>query len=139
MPIPGILERANRFLEFEVRRQKSLGQVFRMNAPAFLAVTYSRDKSEIDYLARFLLDSKIIRHSSQGDAEITPKGYMRYEELHARQAASTQGFVAMWFNDGKMGDAYEKGFKVGISEAGYKPLRIDEKEHSNKIDDEIIA
>ncbi|HZU50969.1 MAG TPA: hypothetical protein VE968_03750 [Sphingomicrobium sp.] len=32
-----------------------------------------------------------------------------------------------------------KGIEPAIREAGYEPLRIDRKEHLNKIDDEIIA
>lgn len=44
----------------------------------------------------------------------------------------------MWFDD-SMNDAYEKGIKPGIEAVGYKAFRIDSKEHSNKIDDEIIA
>jgi len=140
MPIPRIIEQANRLLEFEVRRHKSLGQSFNMNDPAFLAVTCSKNEHEIEYVWSFLRNSVFIMdsHYEEYQAEITLKGYLRYDELHARQPASTQGFVTMWFDD-SMEDAYDKGFKVGISEAGYKPIRIDQKEHSNKIDDEIIA
>ena len=38
-----------------------------------------------------------------------------------------------------MDEAWEKGFEPGIRDAGYKPMRIDYKEHNNKIDDQIIA
>ena len=51
---------------------------------------------------------------------------------------SSQAFVAMWF-DPRMNDAYEQGIKLGIKDAGYKPLRIDREPDVNKIDDEIIA
>ena len=63
-----------------------------------------------------------------------------YSELTRLSAAvdSSQAFVAMWFND-SMVEAYEKGIELGIKDAKYKPLRIDRKEHINKIDDEIIA
>jgi hypothetical protein len=44
----------------------------------------------------------------------------------------------MWFNPSTE-DTYAQGIAPGIEDAGYKPLRIDNKEHSNKIDDEIIA
>ena len=33
----------------------------------------------------------------------------------------------------------EIGLHVGIENAGYKPLRIDRKDHNNRIDDEIVA
>lgn len=38
-----------------------------------------------------------------------------------------------------MTKAYEDGIRPAIEEAGYVALRIDQKEHINKIDDEIIA
>ena len=44
----------------------------------------------------------------------------------------------MWF-DVTTGDAWADGLKKGIADAGYEPLRIDAKEHVNKICDEIIA
>ena len=44
----------------------------------------------------------------------------------------------MWFADG-MVEAYGKGIEPGIREAGFNPLRIDQKDHANRIEDEIIA
>ena len=44
----------------------------------------------------------------------------------------------MWFHE-SMTQAYEDGIGPAVEEAGYSPLRIDQKEHINKIDDEIIA
>jgi nucleoside 2-deoxyribosyltransferase len=38
-----------------------------------------------------------------------------------------------------MSDAYARGFKRAIIDSGYAAMRIDSKEHINKIDDEIIA
>jgi len=52
--------------------------------------------------------------------------------------ASKTAFVAMWFGS-KVTEAYEKGIKPAIEEAGYESVRIDEEEHINKIDDKIIA
>ena len=69
---------------------------------------------------------------------LTAKGYERLEEVERRLVPSVQAFVAMWFSD-EMNDAYQHGIEPAIREAGYEPLRIDRKEHVNKIDDEIIA
>ena len=68
---------------------------------------------------------------------VTVEGYRRIEEQRSN-IDSTQAFVAMWFNE-CMDEAFEQGIKPAIEEAGYKPLRIDLKEHINKIDDEIIV
>src|SRR5690606_9953583 len=69
---------------------------------------------------------------------LRPPGYTRLAELDGTSTASQQAFVAMWFDD-SMKDAYEKGIAPAIRDAGYEPLRIDQKDHNNKIDDEIIA
>lgn len=47
-------------------------------------------------------------------------------------------FVAMWFSD-ETRTAYENGIEPAIFDAGFKPIRIDRKEHNNEIPDEIIA
>ena len=71
--------------------------------------------------------------------KLTVGGYIHLEELDSKVVVvSSQAFVAMWF-DKSMDGAFEKGIHPAIKDAGYNPFRIDKKEHSNKIDDEIIA
>ena len=67
----------------------------------------------------------------------TVDGYSRIAEQQANVDTS-QAFVAMWFDD-SMKEAFENGMEPAIKEAGYNTLRIDRKDHINKIDDEIIA
>ena len=38
-----------------------------------------------------------------------------------------------------MNEAFKQGMELAVSQAGYRPMRIDRKEHINKIDDEIVA
>ena len=38
-----------------------------------------------------------------------------------------------------LNEAFEHGIEPAIKDTGFNPLRIDRKEHINKIDDEIIA
>ena len=44
----------------------------------------------------------------------------------------------MWFDDETTG-AWRDAISPAIEDAGYKPLRIDLREHGNHIDDEIVA
>jgi len=69
---------------------------------------------------------------------LTTKGYEFLESLKHYKAKSSQGFVAMWFNE-NMDKVYDSGLRPAIQDAGYDAMRIDKKEHINKIDDEIIA
>ena len=69
---------------------------------------------------------------------LRPLGYARLAELDSMNSDSKQAFVAMWFDD-TMKDAYDQGISPAIEDAGYRAVRIDQKDHNNKIDDEIIA
>ena len=44
----------------------------------------------------------------------------------------------MWFHNDML-DLWENGFQPAIREAGYEPIRVDQQEHLNKIDDQIIS
>jgi hypothetical protein len=69
---------------------------------------------------------------------LSAPGWLKVEELLTRLPDTTQAFVAMWFNDATLA-AYVDGIEPAIIDSGYRSVRIDKKEHSNKIDDEIIA
>lgn len=81
-------------------------------------------------------DGLLRRHG--GHAYLTSQGWSYVEKLGQVGADTLQVFVAMWFSP-EMQAAYDKGISLAIRDAGYLPLRIDAKEHNNKIDDEIIA
>jgi hypothetical protein len=70
--------------------------------------------------------------------KIAPLGLQKLDSLRLDAAQSKTAFVAMWFGH-QMNHAYIEGIGPAIKDAGYKPLRIDQKDHNNKIDDEIIA
>ena len=73
-----------------------------------------------------------------GECLLTVEGYERLEAIEIPYQDSTKVFVAMWF-DPSMDEVWDKSIWSAITEAGYEPVRIDQKEHLNKIDDEIIA
>lgn len=137
-PLPPVAERAFALLKEAEKDLTALGQTFNINEPRFLAASYSTDVNDVAFLVRALKDQGMMDFRTMGGAcEILPRGYMKLDELRGTQAASAQGFVAMWF-DAALNDAYEKGFQPGVLRAGYDPLRIDRVEHVNRIDDEII-
>ncbi len=117
-------------------------------ANELLAWTASRQISEVVTLAEYCSEEGWIEHratqrtGSSGNTihelMLRPPGYARLAELDGIISGSKQAFVAMWFDE-SMKAVYEKGIEPAIREVGYEPLRIDRKEHINKIDDEIIA
>jgi hypothetical protein len=108
----------------------------------FFAETESSNLQETSSLLTMLRDMGHIdgAFSSAGIAHVRPtaSGWHELDRLNRRQIDSSQAFVAMWFNEAT-NDAYVKGIVPALIDAGYKPVRIDKKEHLNKVDDEIIA
>jgi hypothetical protein len=86
-----------------------------------------------------LIDAAVLKSDqTDGLLRLGPRGYARMEELRSVAANTDQGFVAMWFGEA-VSDAYTKGIEPALADAGYRAMRIDRKEHNNKIDDEILA
>lgn len=94
--------------------------------------------AEFEGFQRVLIDGEILALDEGHRTILGMAGYEKLERLRQGGGDSRQGFVAMWFDD-SMQVAYEEGIRPAIIEAGYDVVRIDRKEHNNKIDDEIIA
>jgi hypothetical protein len=154
-------ERADRLLRYLVRLSPYLGaelsfpsslKLYPDSIPKHLTVetgfqthelyawSDSRIYKELEFLLQMLASDDLIALKNAGNPPtiiVRPSGYRRVEEVKLNPS-SDQAFVAMWF-DTQMDNAFEEGFDPGIRAAGYRPLRIDRKEHLNKVDDEIIA
>ena len=68
----------------------------------------------------------------------TWKAYQRLQEMRSSGRNSEIGFVAMWFAP-ELLPVWTKVIKPGVENAGYRPFRVDQVHHNNRIDDEIIA
>jgi len=148
-PRLSVLERRDRLIKFLGQRLESIGQDVEVAGKVTDAM--SRDKAFMKAWTESLDDNEVGFLISSGEQEgllekvrngnglrLTTKGYEFLEHLDGANAAASQAFIAMWF-DKSMKDAYDMGIVPAIQEAGFKPVRIDQKEHINKIDDEIIA
>jgi hypothetical protein len=103
-----------------------------------LAWTGSTDPAEYSFLISQAEKAGLVEGATTDYIRLSLSGYNYIAVQRTKQVDSTQAFIAMWF-DKSMNDIYEGGIEPAILDAGYKPLRIDRKEHSNKVDDEIIA
>jgi len=140
--MPSVTKRIDYLLQFvELETKGAIGMPVEFS-PKMLAATVVANPSQMDYLIKQAADMRWVEITHTGDVpnikEITAKGYQRIENLKSDRVDSDQAFVAMWFDD-TMNEVWENGFEPAIVDAGYKPMRIDRKEHINKIDDEIIA
>lgn len=150
-----VVERANRLLQYIANLSPSLGNVFVFypdtkidttgvnDIHLMLAISESLENKELVYLLRYLKNVELLEGAANStggriDLMVTPKGYTHLDDLQKKSKESAQGFVAMWFH-ASTDLAYREGIELGIKKAGYNPVRIDRKDHNNKIDDEIIA
>ena len=149
-----IYDRADRILIYLARRSQTLGtqlgyrifdgQLDNLDKVYLELLSHSGCMGEQDFL--FLVDylkrRGLIEHSGHNNAEqaciLTVEGYARLAELENAYAVAARAFVAMWFDD-SMSEVWEHGFEPAVNQAGYEAVRIDQTEHVNKIDDEIIA
>ena len=135
-------ERADRLLKAVSRYSPRIGHVVGLEEPSMsmnlLAHSESVDHTELHYLLNYLVSELWIGSDAPGKALITVQGYARLAKLEAGTKPSDQAFVAMWFDE-SMNRAWEEGVRPGVEDAGYKPVRVDQVPHNDRIDDQIIA
>ena len=135
-------ERAERLLRYLVEQSNTLGERLSVSRTPLLAWTESTDIREVIQLEGYLDECGWITGRSMSGpdiltANVTIEGHQRVA-AQAMNTDSAQAFVAIWF-DKSTDFAYSEGVEPAIRDAGYQPLRIDRKEHNNKIEDEIVA
>jgi hypothetical protein len=146
-----------KILQEVARRWPQVGDSFDFNFSepldqSWLAISWSESWAELEYLVITYL------HESEGalagtassvggsgrqipmliGAQITPRGHALLEQLRAGNPESPIGFCAMWFAD-PIKPLWTEAIEPAIRAAGYDPKRIDKHEHTNRIDDEIVA
>jgi hypothetical protein len=154
--MPSVAEKIERILLWLERRCPIPGTPFsfksHFNQPNYMGddllemqgVGWISSAAEADFLLTDYLckEKGFLRPPTQGETLllkcfITPKGWAYLDSLRQTNPQSAIGFIAMWFHDSM--DLAFAAIQRGIGEAGYTPHRIDQKQHNNKIDDEIIA
>lgn len=103
-------------------------------------IGYANDFTEFSYLIRKMKEMGYLYNSGAGgmDAQIDTHGWRRLAELSVTAPKVDQAFVAMKFH-AETDEAWNKGIKPALESTGYKPFRVDQHEHDDKIDDLIIA
>jgi hypothetical protein len=139
-PHPGTQQRVEMYLKRAIRLVgKRLAGRVHINHPALRIASWSFSHKDAHALASHLVKlGAFCRQDGTDNYQLVAQGHILHEQWANRRAATSQAFLAMWF-DPQMTVAYEQGFRIGIEGAGYKALRIDRKDHDRKIDDEIVA
>lgn len=157
-----VIERADWLLRFVEKSTKRFGlkidikagfgefNTIKVNDTYFslLAWTSSIEQDEIDALLNYCSESGFLKLTKQNQKtlggelinytiKLTVEGFKKLQNSN-KISGSDQAFVAMWFDDSIL-EIYSDGIKTAIEECGYRPLRLDQEEYNDKIDDAIIA
>lgn len=138
---PSMATRINNFLRGAVElTEYTIGGEFAVRDPKLRVTSFCLKHQEVWPIARYWEAQGAIdtSRSPAGAAQLTAHGMLAFEERQLAQGQSTQGFVAMWFND-EVQPAFDGGIGPAIRDTGYEPLRVDLVPHEGKIDDRIIA
>ena len=150
-----VSERADRVLEYIAQQSLYVGHrfpfdlfytVYRHPLLAWLESTlpasseYAREQGEeIQFFINYLVTNGWMSGGADGHrCHITVDGFSHLTDLKHKIVPSTRAFVAMWFDE-SMNGAYFEGVKPAIESCGYDPIRVDQIEHTGKIDDRVIA
>lgn len=140
---PSLAEKADLLLLYFAKKYPMPNQELKFQGEGTeLSACYASHREEGTYIfSRYLRDyKKYISHPEHGGQPvvISPAGWDRIYELKQVNSKSKKGFCAMWF-DSSVSSLWTDGISPAISELGYEPVRIDEHQHNNKIDDEILV
>lgn len=137
-------------LKFLRRRTKTFADTVTFT-PNELAVGFCANKNELLYCLRYLADKGLIEEESaprKGDPKqqaaaggltyhLTPAGWAALDTASKPQG---QPLAAVSLSLDRDADVlWNQGLSDGVEEAGYKAVRIDSKEHGNKVTDELIV
>jgi hypothetical protein len=134
-PEKSVFERIERLLDWAVTKQRRLGKRVQMSDPSAIAATYSVAGTDVKALAQYLLEERLIEGDVNGLAQVTPMGFIKRGTTST--GTSANAFIAMWF-DPAVAVAREH-IGNAIRDAQYLPIIVDNVDHINKIDDEIIS
>ena len=99
------------------------------------AISYSEKIEEMNFFLDYLEELNFIKKDGS-TFQVTVKGFEKANKL-SKGSDSKTAFIAMWFNDSM--NEIKNCIEKAVKQTGYNPLRIDNKEHINKIDDEILV
>lgn len=147
-PLDPIEKMDNALVNFD-KASLYVGSLVKINHSNDYPIYYCDEPSEIVAICRLLLKEGLINApdalNPQNNLFITAKGYQRLREIQKPNKTSRQCFVAMWFAP-EMNNVYETAIKNAIEfrEEGesvprFEAVKIDNVEHVNDINDEIIG
>ncbi|MBS1551964.1 MAG: hypothetical protein JST15_07850 [Bacteroidetes bacterium] len=132
-------DRLDLIIRYLYKKSEYMGQPVEVDLKIDYTIAFCKNDVEFIHLLNHLEEKGFILSAEKGKVYVLKfEGWDKVDELNRKVIKKKQGFIAMWFDD-SMGEIYKKGFRQAIEDCGYEPMKIDLKQHNNKIDDEIMV
>jgi hypothetical protein len=140
---PRVDEKLGLLLVFLARSSRSPGKYAFFDSINDYSVACARDGQEATFLLDSLASQSLIEFGEQTlDAtgmtyRLTAAGWSELSRREQSGADSDNVFIAMSFDPGRA--VVGKAIADAVAETNHKPFRMDQVEHLNRIDDEILS
>ncbi len=137
---PPIREKLHALLQYIANLSRYPGDWLTFDAAHDYSVLGSRNEAEAGFFRQALEAQKLLasqRLAGGNGIRVTTEGLQELERLAQSGSESSNAFIAMWFDPSRR--RADGAIQEAIREAGYLPVRLDQVEHLNRIDDEMVA
>jgi hypothetical protein len=140
---PTVEEKLGALLIWMAKNSQGPGKTGEFDYENDYALVCGQDGGEAEFLSRALSDRGWItleEETLSSDSHlycVTASGWFEIGERNKSGADSNNAFIAMSFSADR--SAIGPAITSGIEKSGHNAIRMDRVEHSNRIDDEIIA
>lgn len=139
IPPRGPIERIDRILLYVLNKTETDDAGVLLSPSYDYSIAYSKTPTEFKFLMERATELGYLELAF-GEAEyrLTAKGWIYVNDLTQKEVNTNQAFVAMSFAP-ELLSAFTEGIKPALEQTGYIPLRVDQIQYNEKIDDRIIA
>jgi hypothetical protein len=138
----GVSENQQRLLQEIAKRTGRPDKAATLNLDWDFTLIDCYDRGEFEWYLEWLKIEKLAFPTAVGrdvtELTLSMDGWRRAQPSSRPGGIPGQCFVAMWFSE-EMREVYDRGIEPAITQAGFRPLRVDMVEHNNQITDEIMA
>ena len=137
------LDQIDILIQYLAKHTSHKGKKVELKLNSDLSLVYAKNKNEFKWLLSIAKDLGYIEAQDNGSGSIYAttlalKGWIHYDELERKGKKADQAFVAMAFR-ADLDDMWYQGIRPALEATGWQPLRIDESEHNERIDNKMIA
>lgn len=147
LPVYSVLQKQVMVLRVIARRSSYPGQTVRLLPATAYPLAWAQNENEFEFYVRTLEERGLLRKTDTDTrtisdldiaVEVTSDGWTYLDEATSTAPFTEKVFVAMSFSQ-SMKPIWEDAIRPALSDAGYRPYRIDSDPHIDRIDAKIIS